>query len=85
MGPTHGRFGPMKLDFRPFSSVWTDRVYVASGLFFRGNLVELSSTTSDLDPWGGFSSQSLVNTEVRVLCLQVTALHSVCNIPELCM
>ena len=30
MGRTHGRFGPMKLNFSPFSSVWTDRVYAAS-------------------------------------------------------
>ena len=32
MGRTHGRFGPMKLNFSPFSSVWTDRVYTALDL-----------------------------------------------------
>ena len=29
MGYTHGRFGPMKLNFGSFSSVWSDRVYKA--------------------------------------------------------
>ena len=55
--------------------------WVVTRAFFRGNLVELSSTTSGSDSLGGggCSPQSLVNTEVWFLCLQVTALHSVCN------